>query len=145
MANGALIVALRFVVWREGWEALRILLEDCKVARFDASRIRVVVSYGSRSGAAARVWGLPRVFQAAFGLEPLYVVEFIGEKVARLTPRERLDLLLHELAHIPSSFTGGLRPHNHVFSGALASMRKATARCGRLGEVLRLLSRLPRT
>jgi len=95
-------------------EDARYIVERLGMEWIDLSRVGFVRSRGSRSGAVARIWGLPRAFQEAFGLEPLYVVEVISERYDRLTRRERLRVLIHELLHIPRSFSGGLRSHGRL-------------------------------
>ncbi len=99
-------------------EALaRDIVEALGLDWIDLSRVAFVRSRGSRSQAYARIWGLPRVFQEAFGLNPLYVVEVIAERFDGLGAADRARVVIHELLHIPRSFSGGLRPHGRLVNG----------------------------
>lgn len=68
-------------------------------------------SYGSRSRAIARIWGLPALWQMVLNIRPHYVIEVISERYDRLSDSEKDDVLLHEIAHIPKNFSGSLVPH----------------------------------
>ncbi len=43
--------------------------------------------------------------------EPSYVIELVSEKFSKLSCDDMLETIVHELFHIPRSFSGGLRPH----------------------------------
>ncbi len=76
----------------------------------DPARIRCVRVKGSRANALARIWGLPQVFQDALGLAAYYVVEFMVPAFDRLPRAEQDRVIIHELLHIPRTFSGGIRP-----------------------------------
>lgn len=76
--------------------------------------IAVVYNPNSRSAAAARIWGLHKIFQVAYSMRPAYVIELLP-RFAALNCPEKLKVVVHELAHIPKSASGYLRPHNRAF------------------------------
>ncbi|MBP1448940.1 MAG: metallopeptidase [Thermoproteus sp.] len=73
-----------------------------------------VVSTDARSRAYARIWGIPRPLQEALGLEPGYVVELLPT-FWTLDCRGQVKVLAHEIAHIPRTASGAVRPHNRAF------------------------------
>lgn len=75
------------------------------------TRIYCFRSKNSKSRAYARIWGLPYVWQKALKTNPSYVIEVLSEKYDKLNYDERNKILIHELAHIPKTFTGSLVPH----------------------------------
>ncbi len=77
------------------------------------SRIFSYRSYNSSTRAYARIWGLSKIFQLALDLSPAYVIEVISEKFDRLPHHEQNKVLIHELVHIPKTFSGALAPHTH--------------------------------
>ncbi len=77
----------------------------------DLNRIFFVRSYGTKTKALARIWGLPKIWQKVLGVEPHYVIEVVGERFDKLPESKKNDVLLHELAHIPRNFSGALVPH----------------------------------
>ncbi len=46
---------------------------------------------------------------------PTYVIELVNENFSRLPCVEAIETLIHELAHIPKTFSGALRTHNRYF------------------------------
>jgi len=76
----------------------------------DLPRLAAVRTFGSRANALARIWGLPGIFQFALRQPAWYVVEVIMPDFARLPRAEQDRVLIHELLHIPTTFSGGLRP-----------------------------------
>lgn len=79
----------------------------------DLDRVICIRSYGSKSKAIARIWGMPKIFQAALDCRSYYVIEIISEKFDKLSEEEKDKTIIHELMHIPKCFGGGLIPHNH--------------------------------
>ncbi len=87
----------------------RVLRED--FAHVDARKVIAIRSYGTKNNAVARIWELPRVWQVALLLEPHYVIEVISERYDKLPEPEKDKTIIHELLHIPKTFSGALVPH----------------------------------
>lgn len=90
--------------------AVRALARLDVFSHIDPSRVHCVRSYGARTTAIARIYGTPRAWQAV-GKLPEYLIEVIAEKFYKLPATRRLEVVIHELLHIPKTFSGGLRPH----------------------------------
>ena len=89
-------------------EIVRLLPDD--FAHVDARRVLCYRSRGATANIYARIWSLPGIWQAALGVEAHYVVEVV-EKYDRLPREDQEKTLLHELMHIPKTFSGALVPH----------------------------------
>jgi len=68
-------------------------------------------SYGSRSNAFARIWGLSKVWQKVLNVKSHYIIEVLHPRFDKLNKEDQEKTLLHELLHIPKKFSGGLIPH----------------------------------
>lgn len=68
-------------------------------------------SYGSTSRAIARIWSLPRIWQIGLNLKPHYCIEVISERFDKMSHEDQQRTLIHELMHIPKTFSGALVPH----------------------------------
>lgn len=68
-------------------------------------------SFGSKSRAIARIWGLPKIWQQALYLNAYYIIEVVSEKFDRMSKEEQDKTLIHELLHVPKTFSGALVPH----------------------------------
>ena len=77
----------------------------------NAKRIVCFRSYGSTSRARARIWSLPRIWQKALRVNPHYCIEVLSEKFDRMSKVNQTKVLIHELLHIPKTFSGALLPH----------------------------------
>lgn len=76
----------------------------------DVGRVFCLRLYGARANAWARIWGLPSVFQHALGVPAVYAIEFLCPAFDRLPRDEQDRVIIHELLHIPTTFSGGVRP-----------------------------------
>ena len=89
-------------------EIVRLLPDE-----FPHVDVRRVICYRSRGAKAriyARIWALPGIISHALGIEPHYVVEFV-EAFDRAKTEDQDRTILHELLHIPKTFSGALVPH----------------------------------
>ena len=77
----------------------------------DRKRVICMRSWGSKSNAIARIWSMPRIWQKALGIKSYYVIEVISERFDKLSEDDKIRTLIHELMHIPKTFSGALVPH----------------------------------
>ena len=93
-------------------------------------RIFFVRSFGAKTRAAARIWGLPRIWQLVLGIRPSYVIEVVSERFDKLPIDRQNDVIIHELAHIPRNFSGALVPHfrrgKRKFENLVSSLKVRT-------------------
>ncbi len=87
------------------------LLSVLDFPHIERKRVVCMRSWGSKSKAIARIWSMPRIWQKALGIKSHYVIEVISEKFDKLDEEEREKTLIHELMHIPKTFSGALVPH----------------------------------
>jgi predicted metallopeptidase len=99
---------------------LKVLLDDLieNIGDFKhISKEDVYLIYSnSSSRTLAFCHGLPKWWQVALRAQPKYVVAIHERQWTRLNSKERLKVLVHELYHIPRTFSGGLRDHKENYS-----------------------------
>jgi len=106
------------MVWQKDLQLQRRLDEIVKklnLFHVNAKQVFVFRSFGSKSRAQARIWGLPRIWQQALNKKPGYCLEVISEKFDRLDEISQTKVLIHELMHIPKNFSGSLLAHRGRF------------------------------
>ena len=77
----------------------------------DKNRVIAFRSHGSVARARARIWSMPRIWQLALSIKAHYVIEVISHYFDNQTVEEQTKTIIHELMHIPKSFSGALVPH----------------------------------
>jgi len=90
---------------------ISFLIKKLSFPHLDPKRIVAFRSFGSRSRARARIWSFPRIWQKALEVQPHYCVEVLSEKYDCLSSDQQIQVLIHELLHIPKNFSGALLPH----------------------------------
>jgi predicted metallopeptidase len=90
----------------------RSIIQVLNLKHIDANRVAFYRSTGSKARRVqARIHGLGRIWFDALGIEPRYVIEVISEEYDKLEDLEKEKVIIHELMHIPSRFSGGFVPH----------------------------------
>lgn len=90
---------------------IREILANLNFSHINSGKLICFRSRGSTSRARARIWSLPRIWQKALGIDPHYVIEILSERFDRESQEEQTKILIHELLHIPKTFSGALLPH----------------------------------
>ncbi|MBU2503992.1 MAG: metallopeptidase, partial [Nanoarchaeota archaeon] len=94
-------------------EISRLLFPHVKVGRVKCFR-----SHGTSSrGTIARCHTIGKLIQKALEVPAFYVLEFISERFDKMDSEEQIKVIIHELMHIPGTFGGGFRHHDHVHEG----------------------------
>lgn len=93
-------------------EWVRALVRDLGFDHIKPDHVHVVRSTGSQARAYARIWGLSRIFQEVAGFPTTYVIEVLTQHFDKLSYEEQTKVLIHELMHIPKTFSGALLSHN---------------------------------
>lgn len=74
-------------------------------------RLFCMRSRNATASAYARIWNLPDIWQKALGVGTFYIIEVLSQHFDKLPEEEKEQVLIHELLHIPKTFSGALRPH----------------------------------
>jgi len=91
-------------------EISRLLFPHVKI-----DSLRCFRSYGTSSRVTiARCHTIGKLMQKAMNTEAFYALEFLSERFDKLGEEEKIKVIIHELMHIPNTFGGGFRHHDHV-------------------------------
>ena len=87
------------------------LITQLNFIHIKAANIHCIRSLDAKTRAYARIWGMAKLFNEVVGIEPHYIIEVIAKKFDKLSEREKIKTLIHELMHIPKTFSGALLSH----------------------------------
>jgi len=102
-------------------EISRLLFPHIKIERVKCFR-----SFGtSSSRTIARCHALGKVMQLAIGIKAYYALEFLSERFDKLSKKDQIKTIIHELMHIPKTFGGGFK-HHHIVTDRNVNMMYQT-------------------
>lgn len=102
--------------WEIAPDILRLLkkiLSSNLFPHVNENKITTIRGHGTTSRAIARIWSLPKPWQMALCVEPQYIIEVIAERFDKMSLVDQEKTLIHELMHIPKTFSGALVPHRN--------------------------------
>ena len=87
------------------------ILPFLELPHINSYRLLYMRSSGSKARAYARIWSMPQIWQVALEIKAYYVIEVLSEYFDKLDEVKKEKVLIHELLHIPKTFSGALVPH----------------------------------
>lgn len=87
------------------------LVSELGFTHIDVKRIHCIRSFDAKTRAYARIWGMSKLFFEVAGIQPNYIIEVVSKRFDKLPEREKIKTLIHELMHIPKTFSGALLSH----------------------------------
>ncbi len=90
---------------------IKLLVKQLKLNHIKINNIHCIRSFDAKMRAIARIWGMSKLFKEVAGLEPHYIIEVNAHRFDKLSDREKIKTLIHELLHIPKTFSGALLSH----------------------------------
>lgn len=90
---------------------VNFLIKELHFDHIKAKSLHCIRSFDAKTRAYARIWGMAKLFTEVVGIEPHYIIEVNAQKFDKLSGREQMKTLIHELMHIPKTFSGALLSH----------------------------------
>ena len=88
-----------------------VLIDRLKFSFIKKTSVYCIRSFDAKTRAIARIWGMSRLFAEVAGLTPTYIIEVNAKRFDKLGERDKIKTLIHELMHIPKTFSGALLSH----------------------------------
>lgn len=88
-----------------------MLIDQLGFNYINKKNIYCIRSFDAKTRAYARIWGMAKLFKEICGIEPHYIIEVNAKRFDKLPQREQIKTLIHELMHIPKTFSGALLSH----------------------------------
>ena len=92
-------------------ETIDQLISKLNLVYMKPRNIHCIRSFDAKTRAIARIWGMAKLFSEVVGIEPHYIIEVNSKRFDKLPEREKIKTLIHELMHIPKTFSGALLSH----------------------------------
>lgn len=90
---------------------IEVLVKGLNLTHIKVSNVHCIRSLDAKTQAIARIWGMSRLFKEVAGLDPHYIIEVNAKRFDKQNDREKIKTLIHELMHIPKTFSGALLSH----------------------------------
>jgi predicted metallopeptidase len=92
-------------------QKIDLLVKKLSLDHIRVKNIHCIRSFDAKTRAYARIWGMAKLFSEVAGLEPHYIIEVNAKRFDKLNNHEQIKTLIHELMHIPKTFSGALLSH----------------------------------
>ncbi len=92
-------------------KTIEALVVELQFTHIDVRRIHCIRSIDAKTLAYARIWGMSKLFFEVAGIQPNYIIEVVAKRFDKISEREKIKTLIHELMHIPKTFSGALLSH----------------------------------
>lgn len=92
-------------------QRIDILIPSLQFTHIRPDKIHCIRSFDAKTRAIARIWGMSKLFTEVAGIPAQYIIEVNSKRYDKLPEREKIKTLIHELMHIPKTFSGALLPH----------------------------------
>ena len=92
-------------------QQISILVKELHLEHVKIDQIHCISSFDAKTRAIARIWGMAKLFSEVAGLTPTYIIEVNAKRFDKQSQREKIKTLIHELMHIPKTFSGALLSH----------------------------------
>lgn len=104
-------MTLNFVKAPDLDEEIKKIVKHLELNHINPNSVSAFRSTGSKARARARIYAMPRIWQQALDIGPHYCIEFLVEHFDNLKFSHQQKVIIHELLHIPKTFSGALLPH----------------------------------
>ena len=88
-----------------------LLVTQLEFTHIKKRQVYCIRSFDAKTRAYARIWGMAKLFKEVAGLEPHYIIEVNAKRFDKLSEKDQVKTLIHELMHIPKTFSGALLSH----------------------------------
>lgn len=92
-------------------QKIDLLIKKLNLNHIKSRNIYGIRSFDAKTRACARIWGMAKLFSQVAGIKPCYIIEVNAKRFDKLDKREQIKTLIHELLHIPKTFSGALLSH----------------------------------
>lgn len=103
---------MKYALAPEIKKTIEVLVLELEFTHIDTQRIHCIRSLDAKTRAYARIWGMSRLFFEVAGIPANYIIEVVAKRFDKLSEREKIKTLIHELMHIPKTFSGALLSHH---------------------------------
>jgi len=90
---------------------INLLIKNLDFKYIKAKNVHCIRSFDAKTRAIARIWGMAKIFHEVVGIEPNYIIEVNAKRFDKMSDRDKIKTLIHELMHIPKTFSGALLSH----------------------------------
>jgi len=87
------------------------IVRQFRFTHVKTAQVHCIRSFDAKTRAIARIWGMSRLFKEVVGIAPHYIIEVNAKLFDKQSKRDQLKTLIHELMHIPKTFSGALLSH----------------------------------
>jgi predicted metallopeptidase len=102
---------MKYTIAQDIKTKIDVLIQKLNFNHIKPKNIHCIRSFDAKTRAYARIWGMAKLFKEVVGLEPNYIIEVNAKRFDKLPQREQMKTLVHELMHIPKTFSGALLSH----------------------------------
>ncbi len=102
---------MKYEIAKDIKKQIDMLVPQFGFTHVDTKRIFCIRSFDAKTRAIARIWGMAKLFHEVAGLPVSYIIEVNAKRFDKQSDRDKLKTLIHELMHIPKTFSGALLSH----------------------------------